>query len=97
MSILSDLLSCLALSTFVSFIVPIVPIGTILAASYAVGFIPGCAVVGHIGIDRILEFLAIFGNGLPLQGIITIGLAWAFVGALLELFSFYVYQNWHSN
>ncbi len=95
--ILSDLLSCLLLTTFVSFVAPIVAIGTILGVIYAVGSIPGCAAVGHIGIDLILGFLAVFGEGLPIDGIITIALAWAFVGALFELFSFCIYQTWHGN
>ena len=97
MCILSDFLSSLLLTALMSFIAPVMAIGTILAGSYAVSCIPGCTPVGHMGIDCIVGFLAIFGNGLPRDGIITIGLTSAFAGALLDLFSFCVHRSWYSN
>jgi len=97
MNILSNPIAGLLLTTFVSFIAPVVAIGTILAGSYLVGWLPGFTVIGHIGSDSIVGFLTIFGSGLPINGMITIGLASAFVGALLELFSFCVHRSWHSN
>lgn len=82
------------LSTLLSFIAPVVLVGGILSALYATSFVPGIAALSQGVAEQILTFLAVFGSGYPIQGILIIGFAFALVGSLFDLFNFlYVYQG----
>jgi hypothetical protein len=40
-----------------------------------------------------LNFLAVFGDGKPLQGLITLGITVSIAGILLDILNFYRYQS----
>jgi hypothetical protein len=68
-------------------------LGTVLVVLSAIGYIPGIDILGQIGTEKLVKFLIVFGDGYPLQGLLTIGLTCALVGSLFDLFNFYRYQN----
>jgi hypothetical protein len=79
----------LVLTACISFSAPIILVGVIFTALFAVGYFPGLTEFGPMAIDRIVNFLKTFGAGNPIQGIITIGLACGLVGSLFDLFNLY--------
>lgn len=87
------LLRSLLFSTLLSFVAPVLLVGSILAALLATSHVPGFTWVSRTGFSQILQFLTIFGDGYPLQGMFTIAVTFAFVGSLFDLFNFYVYQT----
>lgn len=92
MRIASNLLTSLVVAAFMSFSAPIVLIGAIWSILSLAGYCLGC-VVFHQGTTYLLEFLAVFGSGNPVQGLITLGLTVGVVGVLLDIFNFYRYQS----
>jgi hypothetical protein len=82
----------ISLSAFFSFTVPIVICAAILLGLYGLSCIPACQAIAENNIQRVLEFLATFGNGHPVTGSLTIGMAWGFVGGLFDLCTPYRYQ-----
>ncbi|MGK7874116.1 MAG: hypothetical protein AB4426_12620 [Xenococcaceae cyanobacterium] len=90
---MSNLLRSLLLTTLLSFSAPIILVGGMLAALSVVSCVPGFALLGQTGANQMLEFLAIFGSGYPVQGILTIGFTSGIVGGLFDLFNFYRYQS----
>jgi hypothetical protein len=93
----SNLLRSLLLTTCLSFVAPILVIGGILATAFAIGHLPGLTAIGRVGACQIIDFLAIFGNGYPIQGVLTIGFSWGMVGCLFDLYNFYLYQDLRSH
>jgi hypothetical protein len=87
------LLRSLLFSTLLSFVAPVLLVGSILAALLATSHVPGFTWVSQTVFSQILQFLTIFGDGYPLQGMLTIAFTFAFVGSLFDLFNFYVYQT----
>lgn len=88
-----NLFRSLLLSTLLSFFSPVILLGGLLFLLHAAGYIPGFAPMSQAGMVHLWEFLAVFGGGCPLQGIITIGCTFAFVGSLFDLFNFSLYQG----
>jgi len=41
----------------------------------------------------LLSFLAVFGTGSPLEGVLVIGMTCSIVGALFDTYAFYRYQS----
>ncbi|MGC1245716.1 MAG: hypothetical protein WA865_05850 [Spirulinaceae cyanobacterium] len=74
-----------------------VVVGAILVVPVIAIYIPGLAVFGQIFLSTVFKFLATFGNGCPLQGILTIALACSLVGGLFNLYTFYRYQYFRSH
>ncbi|HEY9892743.1 MAG TPA: hypothetical protein V6D37_13265 [Candidatus Sericytochromatia bacterium] len=87
MSILPNFLRSLALTIFLSFIAPIVLVAVLLACLAGIGYIPGFESVGQAGTTQLLQFLAVFGSGCPLQGLMVIGFVCGLVGALFDTYS----------
>ncbi|TVQ42500.1 MAG: hypothetical protein EA365_15030 [Gloeocapsa sp. DLM2.Bin57] len=87
------LISSLLLTTAFTFSAPFVLTGMILGLFLVMGYIPGCYWLATNCAGQIMDFLAVFGNGYPLQGIMVISFAFAFVGGLFDLFNFYRYQT----
>lgn len=94
MSILPNFLVSLLLSSVLSFAVPSLLIGVGLASFSFLCYVPGLDVLGESGVNQLLQFLATFGSGSPLQGWLIIGLTCSLVGALFDAYAFYRYQNW---
>ena len=72
-----------------SFAAPFVLVGCAIAFLNLVGYVPGFWELSNHGTFCILEFLAVFGNGRPLEGIITLGITTSIVGILLDMLNFY--------
>jgi len=87
------LIASLLLTTAFTFSAPMVLTGILLGLFLVISYIPGCYFLATNSAHQIMQFLAVFGNGYPLQGIIVISLAFAFVGGLFDLFNFYRYQT----
>ncbi|WP_083786935.1 hypothetical protein [Gloeothece verrucosa] len=88
-----SLFRSLFLSTLLSFAMPVILVGGILASLYTASYIPGFTWISETGTTQVSKFLAVFGNGCPLEGMLTIGFAFAFVGSLFDLFNFSMYQG----
>ncbi len=93
MSVIPNLVRSLLLAVVMSFTVPIVLMGSILLVFCSVSYLPILETIGNTGFAMIIDFLAVFGTGYPLQGVLVIGLVSSFVGGLFDLFNFYCYQN----
>ena len=76
-----------------SFAAPVILIGITLGILAIVSYFPGFLTFGNQGFLHLLEFLAVFGNGRPLQGILTLGFTVSIVGILLDMLNFYRYQS----
>jgi hypothetical protein len=83
----------LVLTACISFSAPVILVGVIFTALFAVGCFPGLTEFGRMGACQIIDFLKTFGAGNPIQGIITIGFACGLVGSLFDLFNLYLYQS----
>lgn len=88
-----SLLRSLLFSTLLSFAIPLIAVGSILATLYTASYVPGIACIGQIGASQIVRFLSVFGSGYPVQGILIIGGTFAVAGSLFDLFNFYVNQG----
>ena len=97
MSIFPNFLRSLLLTIILSFAAPILLVGGGLAVVFLVGYIPGLAAMGQTAAAQILQFLATFGTGRPVQGILVIGWTCSFVGGLFDTYAFYRYQNLGGN
>jgi hypothetical protein len=58
-----------------SFALPMVLFGSVLGFLTLTSYIPGFLAVSNQGSLYMLNFLAVFGDGKPLQGVITLGLS----------------------
>lgn len=76
-----------------SFAAPAMLIGCILGLCAVFGYIPGFWVLSNQMTTCILEFLAIFGDGKPLQGVVTLGITVSIVGVLFDILNLYRYQS----
>ncbi len=76
-----------------SFAFPIMLVGGAIALFSIIGYIPGFWQLSNQMTSYIVEFLAIFGDRKPLQGMITLGLTVSIVGILLDMLNFYRYQS----
>ncbi|MCC0177521.1 hypothetical protein I4641_11080 [Waterburya agarophytonicola K14] len=90
---MSNLFVSLLLAALASFAAPVVLIGCAIGFFGIIGYIPGFWEVSNQTTSYILDFLAVFGNGKPFQGIITLGITLCVVGILLDLVNFYRYQS----
>jgi hypothetical protein len=97
MNIFPSFLRSLLLTTIFSFVAPILLVGGVLASVSLAGYIPGVEVIGQVVTSQILQFLATFGSGCAIEGVLIIGLTCSFVGALFDTYAFYHYQNLRGN
>jgi hypothetical protein len=93
MRVASSFIVSLVLTATVSFALPVITIGLVFGIAILICLIPGLTVFGHQGVESILGFLAVFGTGKPVTGVVTLGLASTFVGVLFDLFNIYWYQS----
>lgn len=93
MSFLPNFLRSLFLAILLSFVAPILLMTVLLVSLSVIACIPGLEATGQAGTTQLLNFLAVFGSGSPLQGITVIGFTCSLVGALFDAYSFYRYQN----
>ncbi len=93
MRVVPSIALSLVLTATISFTVPLAVTGFVFGTAFVVSLIPGLVALGHQAMDLIFEFLAVFGNGKPLGGIVTLGLVSTFVGLILDLSNTYRYQS----
>lgn len=96
MRIFSNFLCSLLLTSVLSFAAPLLLVGGALTSLSLLGYIPVLEAIGQTGAQQILKFLATFGNGCPLEGMLVISCTCGFVGALFDTYTFYRYQNLRS-
>jgi hypothetical protein len=83
----------LVLTTLLSFTAPVLLIGTALVGLSLVGRIPAIEPIAQAGASQILGFLAVFGSGDAVEGLLIIGLTCGVVGALFDTYAYYRHQN----
>lgn len=94
MRVTPNLLLSLLLSATISFILPMILVGILLGCCLLANLLPfGIETLGNQSAEMILDFLAVFGNGKPFMGVITLGITSCTVGILFDLFNFYRYQG----
>jgi hypothetical protein len=93
MRIAPNFVLSLVLTTIICFTVPIIVLGAILGICSIASYLPGLMGFGKQGAIIILEFLAIFGNGKPFNGVMVLGLTISIAGVLLDLLNFYRYHS----
>lgn len=93
MRVPSSFIISLVLTATVSFAIPVLTIGMIFGLAILIRLVPGLMTFGHQSVEAILGFLAAFGTGKPVTGVVTLGLASTFVGVLFDLFNIYWYQS----
>lgn len=93
MSILPNFLRSLLLTMIFSFITPTLIIGGGLLIVLFLGYIPGLQAVGSAIAIAMTQFLATFGSGSAIHGLVVIGFTCSVVGALFDTYAFYRYQN----
>lgn len=90
---MSNLFLSLLLAGVMSFSALAILIGCTLGLLTFISYLPGFLDIGSLAIDSVLNFLAVFGNGKPIEGIITLGLTLSIVAILLDILNFYRYQS----
>ncbi len=88
-----NLFRSLVLTTVLSFATPVFLMVSLFISLSAVSYVPGIAFLGQNGATQMVDFLTVFGDGYPTEGILIIGLTCGIVGGLFDLFNFYIYQN----
>ena len=94
MSIFPNFLRSLLITSLLSFVAPLLLIGAGLTSCSLLCLVPALQAVGRSGEDQIVQFLATFGSGCPLQGFLVIGLAFGLVGALFDTYAAYQHSRW---
>jgi hypothetical protein len=94
MSIFPNFLRSILLTGLLSFIAPLLLIGAGLTGFSLIGLVPSLQGLGHSGEELILQFLATFGSGCPLQGFLVIGITFGLVGALFDTYASFQHSRW---
>ena len=94
MSIFPNFLRSLLLTSLLSFLAPLLLIVAGLTSFSLIGMVPTLQGIGHSGENLILQFLATFGSGCPLQGFLVIGTTFGLVGALFDTYASFQHSRW---
>jgi len=86
-------LRSLFLTSLVSFLTPLLLVGSAIAGLIVMGLIPGLDGFSQWSSGSILSFLQTFGSGKALEGSLVIGGACGMVGALFNTYIFYRYSS----
>ena len=89
MNILVPLFFSLVLTSLVGFMIPIVLAIVLLGSLSIVAHLDTLAIWADVAFGYICNFLAIFGEGSPLDGVIMIAIVSSIAGLLFEFFNFY--------
>lgn len=92
MNIFPQFFRSLLLTSVFSFATPLVLVGGLWVGLSFISCIPGLGMICQSVAESIQLFLATFGTGSPIEGILVIGSACATVGALFDTYAFYRYQ-----
>lgn len=94
MSIFPNFLRSVLLTSLLSFVAPLLLIIVGLTSFLLIGLVPPLQELGHSGEALILQFLATFGSGCPLQGFLVIGMTFGLVGALFDTYASFQDSRW---
>lgn len=83
----------LLLASMLSFTVPLLLIGVLISCLSLFSWLPLSEALAQIGLEQILKFLAVFGQGDPFQGVIIIGSTCSLVGTLFDSYAYYQRQS----
>ncbi|MDZ8055168.1 MAG: hypothetical protein RMX68_026335 [Aulosira sp. ZfuVER01] len=89
MTVFTNFLRSLLLTTIFSFVVPMFLVGGFLLLLSLIGHIPGLQGITEAIATQIIHFLATFGSGTPLRGLVVISVTCSFVGALFDVYAYY--------
>ncbi|MEA5616934.1 hypothetical protein VB711_03625 [Cronbergia sp. UHCC 0137] len=89
MNVFTNFLRSLVITTIFSFIAPIILIGGVLLFFSLLGFIPGLQSLADYIPNQIMHFLATFGSGSSLHGLLVISFTCCFVGAIFDVYAYY--------
>jgi hypothetical protein len=64
-------------------------VGGFLLVISLLGHLPGLQTATEAIATQIMHFLATFGSGTPLRGLLVISLTCSFVGALFDIYAYY--------
>jgi hypothetical protein len=92
MSTLLSLLRSLIITSILSFLAPLLLIGTLLSGLLMVKHIPHLGTMSQMGLDLLLSFLTVFGTGSAVQGLLIISGVSTVVSILFDTYTFYRYQ-----
>lgn len=92
-----NILRSFTLAVLFAFAVPLVMVGGVLGILLGISYVPGVMVFGQMGSESIVHFLAVFGSGYPLLGMLTIGGTCGMVGGVFDVFNFYFFQSVREN
>ncbi|ADI64239.1 hypothetical protein [Trichormus azollae] len=92
MSIFTNFLRSLLLTTIFSFIAPIFFVGSTLVFLCLSVYVPVLQGLTEDIPTQIFHFLATFGTGSPMNGLFVISLTSGFVGGLFDIYAYYRYQ-----
>jgi hypothetical protein len=81
----------LLITIVLAFISPLLLVGGMLLFTVASSYLPGLQEVSQGIMMSILEFLATFGSGNSLTGLVVIALTFTLVGILFDTYAFYRY------
>ena len=90
---MSNLFLSLFIAAVMSFSALAMLVGFTLGFLTFISYIPGFLDLSNLATDSVLNFLAVFGNGKPIEGMITLGLTLSIVAVLLDILNFYRYQS----
>ena len=89
MTMFINFLFSLMLSIIFSFLAPMIFFGIALSILWLGSYLPGLQALAEIIATQISNFLATFGSGTPIHGLIVICLTCSFVGALFDTYVYY--------
>ncbi len=92
---IASLLRSLLISSILSFSAPTLLLAGVLASLSLLNYVPGLKAMAQFGLQQMNTFLATFGNGQPLEGMLIIGLVCSLVGILFDTYVFYQRQVPH--
>lgn len=87
------LLRSVLLASTLSFTVPILLIGIVLLCLSLFSWVPVAEALAQCGLEQILKFLAVFGQGDAFQGTVIISSTCSLVGTLFDTYAYYQRQS----
>jgi hypothetical protein len=97
MSMSLNFLRSLVLASILSFLMPVGFLGVLLLGLFLGGRTPFLEAPSQAALHQFLQFLATFGNGDAVEGLLVIGIVGSFVGVLFDTFVFYQRQYLHKS
>ncbi|MCM0592534.1 MAG: hypothetical protein HEQ35_27070 [Gloeotrichia echinulata IR180] len=92
MTLFTNFVRSLVITIIFSFVAPMFLVGGFLLLISCLGYIPCLQAMTEAIATQIMHFLATFGSGTPLRGLLVISFTCSFVGALFDSYAYYRYQ-----